>query len=126
MTRVAFGVAVAAVALSGGRAAAEQPPWAGGVPPVGQLFGYSPLNHSIDPFPSKTSPYYHSMFHPVYGGKRVYPPLVIDPRRPTVTREAPAAVPATLPAVPAPADPAAVVGPVERPRLVRGWHRFGR
>src|SRR4051812_28213899 len=107
MTRVAFAGAVAAVALSGGSALAEQPPWAGGPPPVGQLFGYSPLVHSVDPFPSKTSPYYPSMFHPVYGGKRVYPQLLTDPRRPpVVVREAtpapvaaPVAVPASLPAV---------------------------
>ena len=120
-----------AVGLVGGTATAEQPPWAGGVPPVGQLYGYSPLNHSIDPFPSKTSPYYHSMFHPVYGGKRVSPFLLTDPRRPPVViQEAPTVVTEAVPAAPAavalPTQPTVVAAPpVERPRLLRALPRPG-
>src|SRR5438045_3504794 len=78
-----FGVAVVAVALSWNAATAQPPPYLGGPVPPGQLYGYSPLVHTIEPFPSKTSPYAHSMFLPGVGGKRVNPQLVIDPRRPS-------------------------------------------
>lgn len=126
MIRLAFGLSVLAVALSAGAVGAQQPPWAGGPPPIGNLFGYSPLTHSIDPFPSKTSPYYQSMFHPVLGGKRVYPSLVTDPR-PTATRQTPVV---TAPEAPvtmvAPGGPAVIAGPVQTVAPARGLRRFGR
>jgi hypothetical protein len=119
--RLAFGLSVVAVALSGGVASAEQPPWAGGPPPIGSWFGYSPLVHSVDPFPSKTSPYYHSMFHPVYGGKRVYPSLLTDPRG-SGYREPAVIITPDVPVVPFPQ-----AGSVVQPGpTTRQWRLFGR
>lgn len=127
MTRVSHGLALVVVVLAAGAATAQPPPWAGGPPPVGQLFGYSPLVHSIDPFPSHTSGYALSMFGR-NGGKRIYPP---------VGSHGPAVIPypavTTVPA--APAEPAvlnpvmagpAVANPVVWPTPARGRHRFGR
>ena len=127
MTAVRLAVAVVAVALSWNVATAQPPPWVGGPIPPGQLFGYSPLVHSVDPFPSKTSGYAHSMFLPCIGGKRVYPPLVVNPRRPSChdvvieVRDAPRAVPAVLPAA-----AFETAGPVVRPLPAQGLHRFDR
>ncbi|MBN9119393.1 MAG: hypothetical protein J0I06_09570 [Planctomycetes bacterium] len=122
MPAVRLALVVVAVALPWEAAPAQPPPWAGGPVPPGQLYGYSPLVHTIEPFPSKTSGYGLTMFH-ARGDKRANPPLVIDPRRPCPTvvievRDAPRA-PALLPA--GAFEP---VGPVVRPRPARGAHRF--
>ena len=125
MTAVRLGVAVVVVALSCGAATAQPPPWVGGPIPPGHLFGYSPFVHMVDPFPSKTSGYALSIFGP-NGGKRVYPPLVVNPRRPSCptviieVRDAPRPAPVVLPAV------AFEAGPVVRPLPVQGLHRFER
>lgn len=126
MTAVRFAVAVVAVALSWEVATAQPPPWAGGPVPPGQLYGYSPLVHTIEPFPRKTSGYGLTMFHPG-GDRRLYPTLIINPRRPSPTvatvvievRDAPLRAPALLPA--AAFEP---VGPVVRSRPAQGLHRF--
>jgi hypothetical protein len=121
MTRVAFGVAVVAVALSGGVAMAQPPVWAGGPPPLNHIFGYSPLVPSVDPFPSRTSGYAQSMFWR-NGGKRIEP-LPARLQRPGTVIEYP-----TLPSVPEPAvvGGTVTVGPVVQVMPARGWHRFGR
>ena len=119
MARIAFGMSVVMVALSVWPATAQSPA-IGQLPPVGDLYGYSPLVPSVDPFPTRTSGYYHSMFDPRYGGKRVYPPL------PVVIHKAPA-VPGHLPAVSMlPTQPTVPLGPVVTPAPVRGRQRFGR
>ncbi len=132
MRQVELGVAVVAVALSCGVATAQPPVWVGGPVPPGQLYGYSPLVPSIDPFPTKTSGYGPSMFHP-NGHRRVYPSLVVNPRRhsrvgievvdaPRIIIEvvdAPRGAPGLLPV--AAFEP---VGPVVRPLPVQGVHRF--
>jgi hypothetical protein len=141
MRRIELGVAVVAVALSCGVATAQPPVWVGGPVPPGQLYGYSPLVHTIDPFPTKTSGYGPSMFH-YRGDRRVYPSLVVNPRRPSRVVEgvhaprviiegadphrviievvdAPRAAPALLPV--AAFGP---VGPVVRPLPAQGSHRF--
>jgi hypothetical protein len=113
--------------LSWNAATAQPPVWVAGPVPPGELYGYSPLVHSIEPFPSKTSPYSYSMFIPGVGGKRVYPSLVTDPRRrcpagPAVVevRHAPRTAPTVLPAA------YETAGPVARPRPAQGLSRFGR
>jgi hypothetical protein len=121
MSRIAFGVSVVTVALSGGVAAAQSPA-VGQLPPVGDLYGYSPLVPTIDPFPSRTSGYYPSMFNPRYGGKRIYPALP-----PVVIHPAPVPVPAQVPVVTVlPTQPTVPAGPVVMPAPPRGWHRFRR
>jgi hypothetical protein len=117
-------------------ATAQPPPWAGGPTPPAHLYGYSPLVHTIELFPSKTSAYSQNMFGP-NGGRRVYPALVVNPRRPSPpcavvieVRDAPRVPTGTnlAPAAPAPGLlPAAAfvpVGPVTRPLPVQGLHRF--
>lgn len=128
-------VVLGVVALSCGAATAQPPVWLGGPVPPGQLYGYSPLVHTIDPFPSKTSPYAYSMFLPGVGGKRVYPSLVTNPRRrgyssyvegigaPRVVSTAPTVLPAPLVAPAAAFEP---VGPIARPLPAQGLQRFGR
>jgi hypothetical protein len=131
MHAVKFGIAVVVVALSWNAATAQPPPSLGGPIPPGQLFGYSPLVHSVEPFPSKTSPYAPSMFLPGVGGKRLPTQLVIDPRRPSPScnaviievRDAPRFRPAP-PVMQAVAFSPA--GPVVRPLPVQGMHRFDR
>ena len=132
MRWIELGVAVVAVALSCGVATAQPPVWVGGPVPPGQLYGYSPLVHTIDPFPTKTSGYGPSMFH-YRGDRRVYPPLVVNPRRPShviievvdaprviiEVVDAPRAAPVLLPAT-----VFAAAGPVVRPLPVQGLHRF--
>lgn len=132
MRPVMFAVAVVAVALSWEVATAQPPPWAGGPVPPGQLMGYSPLVHTIDPFPTKTSGYGPSMFHP-NGDRRVYPPLIVNPRRscPVVieVRDGPRVPTGTNLAATAPVVTTAAfepAGPVVRPRSVQGLHRFDR
>jgi hypothetical protein len=125
MHRIGLGIAVVVVVLSWEVATAQPPPWAAGPIPPGQLFGYSPLVHTIEPFPTKTSGYGHSMFLPGVPGKRVYPPLIVNPRHPSCpiiieVRDAPRAAPPVLPA----AALVPVGPPVVRPLPVQGLHRF--
>jgi len=110
-----------AVGLMGNLAAAQNPA-VGQVPPHGDLYGYSPLVRTIDPFPTRTSGYAPSIFMPYVGGKRIYPPLATYPHEPIVVLERSPAVVPTVPTVPAPT----LVGPVEWPSPTRGWHRFRR
>jgi hypothetical protein len=125
MPAIRFGIAAVVVAMSWGAATAQPPPYLGGPVPPGQLYGYSPLVHTIEPFPSRTSGYALSIFGP-NGGRRVHPSLVVNPRRPCHTviievRDAPRPAPALLPA--AALEP---VGPVARPLPGEGLHRFNR
>jgi hypothetical protein len=127
MHAVKLGVAVIAVALLGGVATAQPPTWVGGPTPPGQLFGYSPLVPTVEPFPSKTSPYAPSMFLPGIGGKRMNTQLVIDPRRSCTViievRDAPR-IHTGVPVMQAAAfEPA---GPIVRPLPMQGMHRFDR
>ena len=133
MTRVAFGLTVAAVVLTAGGAAAQPtgrgafatpPDWAGHPPPVGDLYGYSPLVRSVDPFPSRSSGYAHSMFLPRVGGRRISAQPAPVPRQPVVIYHAPAVAVAELPAIPV--VPAGGTGPVTRPLPVVGLNRFVR
>ena len=117
MSRTAVGLSVLVMILSGGLAAAQSPA-IGQLPPVGDLYGYSPLVPTIDPFPTRTSGYAPSMFLPNIGGKRIYPPPVVVQERAgvVVVPDAPVVL----------ADPAAAVGPVESLSPARGLHRFRR
>lgn len=122
-----FAVAVVAVLLSWGAASAQPPVWVGGPTPPSHLEGYSPFVPAVDPFPSKTSPYAHSMFLPGVGGKRLPTQLVIDPRRQCHTviievRDAPRFKPTGTVMQAASFEP---VGPVVKPLPVQGTHRFG-
>jgi|GEM_PF-6898755 len=124
-------VAVVVVVLSGEAVTAQPLPTVGGLGPPGTLDGYSPLVPTIDMFPSKTSPYAPSLFGP-NGGRRVYPQLIINPRRTCP----PSSYPSPYPTVvvvrekPRPAPPVRVVpasfetaGPVIRP-WQQGLNRF--
>ncbi len=153
MLRTALAGSVVAVVLAAGGASAQPtgrgafatpPDWAGHPPPVGDLFGYSPLVRSVDPFPSRSSGYTYSMFLPRVGGKRVSGQPAPVPRQPVVMHHIPAApsptgcpppvtatatepASAELSADPKPADPVVpvgAVGPVVRPILAIGVNRF--
>jgi len=116
MYRVAFVLSVAVIALSAGFASAQSPA-VGQLPPVGDLYGYSPLVPTIDPFPTRTSGYAYSMFLPKIGGKRINPPPGVHyPPVITVIHEPAAVVPQDQPAV--------LAGPVVLPAPPRGLHRF--
>ncbi len=119
MNRITIGVSVIAVALSGAVATAQPPDWAGHPPPVGELFGYSPLVPRIDPFPSRTSGYAHSMFNPRNGGKRIYPQAAPVAEPIIIIHEAPATLTPSITIT----EPV-FVGPMVQPVPVRGWHRF--
>jgi hypothetical protein len=125
MGRRALGVSVLAVVLSAGFATAQNP-GIGRLPPVGDLYGYSPLVQSIDPFPSRTSGYALSMFSPM-GGRRIeplparlqrYPAVVILP------------VPCGSCVAAPPAQPVAAgpitAGPVVWAMPAQGLQRFAR
>jgi len=168
MNRAACGLAVVAVVFTAGGATAQPtgrgafatpPDWAGHPPPVGDLFGYSPLVRSVDPFPSRSSGYAYSMFLPRVGGKRLSGQPAPVPRQPVVIHYIPAASPPTggpptitatvtepacaelsagpVPTGPisaglnpaglnpaGPVTPGGAVGPVTRPFLPVGTHRF--
>jgi hypothetical protein len=98
--------------------ARAQGPAAGQLPPVGDIFGYSPLVPSIDPFPTRTSGYAPSWFLPRIGGKRIYPPQYAAQLPPQVV-----VLPATVVPV---EEPAVIAGPVQPAAPPRAWHRFGR
>lgn len=119
MTRTALALLV--VGFTGSLAAAQNPA-VGQLPLPGDLYGYSPLVRTIDPFPTRTSGYALSIFTPHVGGKRVYPPIATYPHQPIVVVERSPVVVPTVPTVPAPT----VVGPVAMPLPARGWHRFRR
>jgi len=116
VTRIALALLV--VGFPGSIASAQNPA-VGQLPLPGDLYGYSPLVRTIDPFPTRTSGYALSIFMPHVGGKRVYPPIATYPHQPIVVMER---SPVVVPIVPEPA----VVGPVEMPLPARGWHRFRR
>jgi hypothetical protein len=118
VTRTALSASLVVIGLAGNFASAQNPA-VGQLPPPGDLYGYSPLVRTIDPFPTRTSGYAPSIFLPGIGGKRIYPPLATYPHQPVVVVER---SPLVEPAVPAPM----VVGPVEWPLPARGWHRFRR
>jgi hypothetical protein len=107
-----------AVTLSAGLASAQGPA-AGQLPPVGDIFGYSPLVPSVDPFPTRTSGYAPSWFLPRIGGKRIYPPQYAAQLSPQVV-----VLPGTV-VVPA-EETAVLTGPVQPASPPRAWHRFGR
>jgi hypothetical protein len=113
--RTLFTASLLAVALSGNVAGAQSPA-IGQLPPVGDLYGYSPIVPTIDPFPSRSTGYAPSMFMPRVGGKRLYYPPV-RARDPVIIVERCAA---------APAGAAALAGPVLLPAPARAWYRFGR
>jgi hypothetical protein len=116
VTRGAFGVSLVALVLWGNFASAQSPA-VGQLPLPGDLYGYSPLVPTIDPFPTRTSGYAPSMFLPKIGGKRIYPPPVVIQERVVV------AAPDTAVVL---ADRAATAGPVEFPAPARAWYRFRR
>ena len=115
MNRTVFSALLLAVALSGNFASAQSPA-IGQLPLPGDLYGYSPLVPTIDPFPSRSTGYAPSMFMPRVGGKRLYYPPV-RARDPVIVVERCAA---------APAGAAALAGPVLLPSPERAWYRFGR
>jgi hypothetical protein len=134
MKALEFAAALVAATLAATTALAQPPVWAGGPIPPGQIYGYSPLVPTIDPFPTKTSPYAPSIFGP-FGGRRVYPQLVVNPRRPAYRFENGSWNSSRVPtgtnlANLAPAEPvvttAFAVGPVVQPLPVTGLQRFGR
>jgi hypothetical protein len=91
-----------------------------------------PLVPTVDPFPTKTSGYAPSIVGPL-GGRRVNPPLVVNPRRPSCPvvieiRNAPRVPTGTNLASTAPVvtTAALVVGPVAQPLPATGLHRFER
>ncbi len=117
MNRTAFGLSVLAITLSGSFAAAQSPA-IGQPPPVGQLWGYSPLVPTIDPFPSRTSGYAQSMFLRGIGGKRVYPSLAMPAQPPKVVVER---CPTCMTA-----SSGMSVGPVQPALPARAWYRFNQ
>jgi hypothetical protein len=132
MNALKFGGALVAIVLARDVATAQPPTWAGGPTPPGQLFGYSPLVPTVDPFPTKTSGYAPSMFGPL-GGRRVNPPLVVNPRRPScpvvIEIRNGSRVPTgtnLAPAAPVVTTAAFVEGPIVRPLPATGLHRFER
>ncbi len=126
MSRSAFGLSVIAITLSGSIASAQSPA-IGQLALPGDLYGYSPLVPTIDPFPSRSSGYSRSMFGP-NGGKRMYYPSVtrLSPPIPV----APAVVAPGIAAAPgiagAPIEPTVIIGSVQSTMPVRGFRRFGR
>ncbi|MFO0825427.1 MAG: hypothetical protein U0792_20290 [Gemmataceae bacterium] len=121
MSRVAFTLFALVFTVD---SASAQSPAIGQLPLPGDLYGYSPLVPTIDPFPSRSSGYYHSMFHPQYGGKRIpvgvtrlpAPGVVVEGPVPPI----PLAEPAALPVGP---TVTAAPQPISTPR---GFRRFGR
>src|SRR5262245_21037040 len=126
MARGALGLSVLAVVLSAGLARAQWPgpqgpgPAVGHPQPVGDLFGYSPLVPSVNPFPSRTSGYAQSIFSPM-GGKRIEP--LPPPRHPSVIV---LPVVPCAPCVPYPPGEPAVIGPVVWAVPAQGLQRFAR
>ncbi|MCE9565664.1 MAG: hypothetical protein K8U57_26880 [Planctomycetes bacterium] len=117
MIRSAFGLSVIALCLSGSVASAQSPA-IGQLALPGDLYGYSPLVPTIDPFPSRSTGYAPSMFGP-NGGKRLYYPAVTRLQAPT-----PVASGVVVPgAVAGPIEPTVVVPPTV---YARGYRRFGR
>jgi len=115
MIRSAFGLSVIAIALSGSIASAQSPA-IGQLPLPGDLYGYSPLVPTIDPFPSRSTGYAPSMFGP-NGGRRMY--------YPSVTRLT-APIPVAQGAVVGPTEPTIIMGSVQSTMPARGFRRFGR
>lgn len=115
MSRTAFGLSVIAITLSSSIASAQSPA-IGQLALPGDLYGYSPLVPTIDPFPSRSSGYAPSMFGP-NGGKRMY--------YPSVTRLSPPIV-VHGDAVATPVQPTVIMGSVQSTMPVRGFRRFGR
>ncbi|VTT98014.1 unnamed protein product [Gemmataceae bacterium] len=117
MTRSALGLSALVLALSANSASAQSPA-IGQLPLPGDLYGYSPLVPTIDPFPSRSSGYAPSMFLPRVGGTRIHPPTPVVQSGPTVP------APGT---VIIQGEPGVVVGPVAQPTApVRGFRRFAR
>jgi len=115
MIRSAFGLSVIAITLSGSIASAQSPA-IGQLPLPGDLYGYSPLVPTIDPFPSRSTGYAPSMFGP-NGGRRMY--------YPSVTRLT-APIPVAQGAVVGPNEPTIIMGSVQSTVPARGFRRFGR
>ena len=84
----------------------------------GDIFGYSPLVPTVDPFPTRTSGYAPSWFLPRIGGKRIYPPRYAAQLPPEVV-----VIPGTVVAAD---EPVIVAGPVQSAPPPRAWHRFAR
>jgi hypothetical protein len=116
VTRIAV-IASLFVALSVNVVSAQDPA-VGQLPLPGDIFGYSPLVRTVDPFPTRTSGYAPSWFLPRIGGKRIYPPQYAAQLQPTVV-----VLPGT---VVVPDEAAIVAGPVQPAVPPRAWHRFGR
>ncbi|MBA4190162.1 MAG: hypothetical protein C0467_19430 [Planctomycetaceae bacterium] len=114
MIRSAFGLSVIVITLSGSVASAQNPA-IGQLPLPGDLYGYSTLVPTIDPFPSRSTGYAPSMFGP-NGGKRLY--------YPSVTRLS-APIPVAQGAVVA-NEPTVILGSVESAMPARGFRRFRR
>jgi hypothetical protein len=121
MSRVAF--SLFALALTGGVASAQSPA-IGQLPLPGDLYGYSPLVPTIDPFPSRSSGYYHSMFHPVYGGRRIPAGVTRLPAPAVVVEGAVPPIPLAEPAA-LPVGPTVTAMPQPLPQA-RGFRRFAR
>jgi len=118
--RSAFGLSVIAISLSGSVVSAQSPA-IGQLPLPGDLYGYSPLVPTIDPFPSRSTGYAPSMFGP-NGGKRLYYPAVTRLGTPI-----PVAQGAVAPGAAAgPIEPTVVIGTVQSTMPARGFRRFGR
>jgi len=113
MSRIAF--TLFALVFTGGIASAQSPA-IGQLPLPGDLYGYSPLVPTIDPFPSRSTGYAPSMFGP-NGGRRMY--------YPSVTRLS-APIPVAQGAVVGPNEPTIIIGSVESAMPARGFRRFGR
>jgi hypothetical protein len=117
MTRAILAAPLFVVALSASMARAQSPA-VGQLPLPGDIYGYSPLVPTIDPFPTRTSGFATSWFLPRIGGKRISPPKYAAQLPPDVVF-----IPGTVVAVD---EPAVVAGPVQSVPPPRAWHRFGR
>jgi hypothetical protein len=117
VTRAVFAASLFVVALSDNFAAAQSPA-VGQLPLPGDIYGYSPLVPTIDPFPTRTSGYAPSWFLPRIGGKRIYPPQYAAQLPLEVV-----VIPGTVIAA---GETAIVAGPVQSAPPPRAWHRFGR
>jgi hypothetical protein len=119
VTRFVFSASLLVVAVSASLATAQSPA-VGQLPLPGNVYGYSPLVPSVDPFPTRTSGYAPSMFLPRVGGKRIVP----LPARAGIHHQPTVIVEPGVMMVPA--EPTILVGPVQLPPPARAWHRFGR
>ena len=117
MTRAVFAASLFVVALSDNFLQAQSPA-VGQLPLPGDIYGYSPLVPTVDPFTTRTSGYAPSWFLPRIGGKRIYPARYAAQLPPEVV---------VIPGTVVEADESAIVaGPVQSAPPPRAWHRFGR